>query len=51
MSEVPLQDADVYLLDDPLSAVDVHVAKHLMEECIHGYLAVRNPTSRERGKT
>ena len=33
------QDADVYLLDDPLSAVDVHVAKHLMEECIEGYLA------------
>jgi ABC-type multidrug transport system ATPase subunit len=33
------QDADVYLLDDPLSAVDVHVSKHLFEECIQGYLA------------
>jgi len=30
--------ADVYLLDDPLSAVDVHVSKHLFERCIKGYL-------------
>uniref|UniRef100_A0A6T8KKU6 ATP-dependent transporter ycf16 n=1 Tax=Hemiselmis andersenii TaxID=464988 RepID=A0A6T8KKU6_HEMAN len=36
------QDADVYLLDDPLSAVDVHVSKILFEQCICGYL---------RGKT
>ncbi|KAL3283296.1 hypothetical protein HHI36_006444 [Cryptolaemus montrouzieri] len=28
------RDADVYLLDDPLSAVDPHVAKHLFEKCI-----------------
>ena len=27
-------DADVYLLDDPLSAVDAHVAKHLFDRCI-----------------
>ncbi|XP_063223831.1 ATP-binding cassette sub-family C member 4-like [Bacillus rossius redtenbacheri] len=31
--------ADVYLLDDPLSAVDTHVSKHLLEECISGFLA------------
>ena len=28
------QDADTYLLDDPLSAVDAHVAKHLFEKVI-----------------
>lgn len=33
------RDADIYLLDDPLSAVDIHVGKHLFEECINGYLA------------
>ncbi len=25
-------DPDIYLLDDPLSAVDAHVAKHLYEK-------------------
>ncbi len=32
------QNADVYLLDDPLSAVDVHVSRHLMDQCIRGIL-------------
>jgi len=31
--------ADVYLLDDPLSAVDTHVGKHLFVECISKFLA------------
>jgi len=35
-------DADVYLLDDPLSAVDAHVGRQLFEGCIAGAL---------RGKT
>ncbi|XP_063239626.1 probable multidrug resistance-associated protein lethal(2)03659 [Bacillus rossius redtenbacheri] len=34
--------ADIYILDDPLSAVDTHVGKHLFESCICGYL--RNKT-------
>lgn len=32
------RDSDIYLFDDPLSAVDTHVGKTLLEECILGYL-------------
>lgn len=32
------KNADTYLLDDPLSAVDPHVSKHLFDDCIVGYL-------------
>jgi ABC-type multidrug transport system fused ATPase/permease subunit len=31
-------DADVYLLDSPLAAVDAHVASHIHRECILGML-------------
>ena len=31
-------DADVYLLDDPLSAVDANICKHIFEEGIRGFL-------------
>lgn len=30
------KQADIYLLDDPLSAVDTHVGKHLFEKCVKG---------------
>jgi len=36
------QEKDIYLLDDPLAAVDGDVAQHLMQRCILGIL---------RGKT
>ncbi|KAJ8669276.1 hypothetical protein QAD02_000535, partial [Eretmocerus hayati] len=36
------READIYLLDDPLSAVDAHVGKHIFEECLQKHL---------RGKT
>lgn len=29
-------DAEIVLMDDPLSAVDAHVSKHLVEECFVG---------------
>ncbi|CAG9814462.1 unnamed protein product [Phaedon cochleariae] len=32
------READIYLLDDPLSAVDTHVGRHLFDECIHKQL-------------
>ena len=28
------QDSDIYLLDDPLSAVDSHVGKHIFENVV-----------------
>ncbi|XP_006211067.1 ATP-binding cassette sub-family C member 4 [Vicugna pacos] len=38
------QDADIYLLDDPLSAVDAEVSRHLFELCIcqalHGKITI-----------
>ncbi|PNF15053.1 Multidrug resistance-associated protein 9 [Cryptotermes secundus] len=33
------RSSDVYLLDDPLSAVDTHVGKCLFDECISKFLA------------
>nr|KYP75577.1 ABC transporter C family member 9 [Cajanus cajan] len=32
------QDADIYLFDDPFSAVDAHTGTHLFKECLMGIL-------------
>ncbi|KAK6934571.1 ABC transporter type 1, transmembrane domain [Dillenia turbinata] len=32
------QDADIYLFDDPFSAVDVHTGSHLYKKCLQGLL-------------
>ncbi|CAF2965891.1 unnamed protein product [Rotaria sp. Silwood2] len=38
MARALYRNADIYLLDDPLSAVDTKVSKHLFEKSIKGYL-------------
>lgn len=40
------RNADIYLIDDPLSAVDTHVQSHLFNSCIgpNGFLARQNAT-------
>ena len=35
-------DADVYLLDDPLSAVDTHVGKHIFDNVVGPRGMLRN---------
>ncbi|KAM3966456.1 LOW QUALITY PROTEIN: ATP-binding cassette subfamily C member 4-like [Aphomia sociella] len=35
------READIYLLDDPLSAVDANVGRQLFDGCINGYLQGR----------
>ncbi|CAF4718803.1 unnamed protein product [Rotaria sp. Silwood1] len=38
MARALYHDADIYLLDDPLSAVDAKVSKHLFDKSIKNYL-------------
>ncbi|KAI3966073.1 hypothetical protein MKW92_040610, partial [Papaver armeniacum] len=33
------QDADIYLFDDPFSAVDAHTGSHIFKECLLGLLS------------
>lgn len=46
-----LQDADVYILDDPLSAVDVHVGRHIFDNFINGAIKVRGGRAAGWGST
>ena len=39
LARAAYNDADIYLLDDPLSAVDAQVGRHLLEKCICGLMA------------
>ena len=39
------QDADIYLLDDPLSAVDSHVGKHIFKHVVGPTGILKNKVS------
>ena len=32
------QDCDIYLFDDLISAVDIHVGKFIIQECLNKFL-------------
>ncbi|RZC64644.1 hypothetical protein C5167_008337 [Papaver somniferum] len=38
LARAAYQDADIYILDDPFSAVDAHTGRQLFEECLMGIL-------------
>ncbi|KAF9914919.1 hypothetical protein BX616_007298 [Lobosporangium transversale] len=44
LARAAYQDADIYLLDDPLSAVDAHVSQHLWQNLVGPEGLLRNKT-------
>ena len=44
------QDSDIYLLDDPLSAVDSHVGKHIFDKVLGPQGMLRNKVGYNVGK-
>jgi ABC-type multidrug transport system fused ATPase/permease subunit len=43
-------DADIYILDDPLSAVDAHVGKHIFENVVGPKGVLKNKVYTEKNK-
>ena len=41
------QDSDIYLLDDPLSAVDSHVGKHIFDKVLGPQGMLKNKVDNE----
>ena len=38
MARAIYSNSDIYLLDDPISAVDTHVGESIIKDCLLGYL-------------
>lgn len=51
MARAVYHDADICLLDDPLAAVDSHVAKHLFQKCIVDELFLRKSSNSNQKRT
>ena len=45
MARAVYRDADIYLMDDPLSAVDAHVGRHIFKHVIGPTGVLRNKVS------